>query len=237
MLKWFKRLFSTPSGSGSYDRTRKFAYGYRIPAGLGVRQELTGHASGLLTGLEAALTEPYLRQVKSRVIAAHPEISNAQYGWMELEMKRFFALTAIVRNVPMYSDDADLVWHEMLMFTREYQQFCDSFAGFYIHHQPNVAPAPKARALNWTTEPHSSSSMLRYSTCRQRISDCSALSINGKFSWSSWMSCSRQTIAGCAPRFVFAIRRILTFKPCRTASWRRFAAVRLKPIPSITRAI
>lgn len=59
-------------------------------------------------------------------------------------MKRFFLLTAILRHVPMYSDDTDLIWHEMLMFTREYQRFCEDFAGFYIHHQPNVNPAAAA---------------------------------------------------------------------------------------------
>ncbi|MBW5449316.1 hypothetical protein GE107_25140 [Cohnella sp. CFH 77786] len=138
MLKWLKRILGGPPAPEPQARPRTFAYSSVIPEALGIRPELEGDAHGLVRKLEEALQGPYLPQVRERVKFRHPEIGDAKYGWMEMEMKRFFLLAAVLRHVPMYSDDADLIWHEMLMFTREYQQFCDRFAGFYIHHQPNV---------------------------------------------------------------------------------------------------
>ncbi|WP_123041575.1 hypothetical protein [Cohnella candidum] len=138
-MNWFKRLFSS-SPARKPIRPRTFSYSYPIPERLGVRPELAEDANSLVSRLQESLAETYLQQVRERVKVRHPEIGDAKYGWMELELKRFFLLTAILRHVPMYSDDADLIWHEMLMFTREYQQFSERFAGFYIHHQPNVNP-------------------------------------------------------------------------------------------------
>jgi hypothetical protein len=139
MLNWFKQLFSSASGPRRSERAKPYYYSSHIPERLGIRSELAEGTRDLVRRLEIALKEPYLTQVKERVLSRHPAIGDAAYGWMELEMKRFFVLTALQRNVPMYSDDVDLIWHEMLMFTREYQQFCDEFTGFYIHHRPNIS--------------------------------------------------------------------------------------------------
>lgn len=59
---------------------------------------------------------------------------------MELifEMKRFLILASVLKSVPMYSKDVDEVWHQMLMFTREYKALAEGFAGQFIHHAPNV---------------------------------------------------------------------------------------------------
>jgi hypothetical protein len=29
-------------------------------------------------------------------------------------------------------------WHEFIMYTRDYSDFCQKFFGRYIHHQPNI---------------------------------------------------------------------------------------------------
>jgi hypothetical protein len=47
-------------------------------------------------------------------------------------------LTTIYENVPMYSREVDEIWHEMLMFTREYEAFSQKFIGRTLHHAPNV---------------------------------------------------------------------------------------------------
>ena len=39
----------------------------------------------------------------------------------------------------MYSVKVDDVWHEMLMFTREYEQFGKALCGGIIHHAPHTA--------------------------------------------------------------------------------------------------
>lgn len=55
------------------------------------------------------------------------------------EQKRFLMMTKVMKRVPMFSKDVDEVWHQMLMFTRSYESFCQSFAGEMIHHQPNLS--------------------------------------------------------------------------------------------------
>ncbi len=34
----------------------------------------------------------------------------------------------------------DLMWHIFLLYTREYQDFCNEYFGEFIHHQPDIAP-------------------------------------------------------------------------------------------------
>lgn len=39
-------------------------------------------------------------------------------------------------NVHKPMDPLDKMWHEFILFTREYHQFCDEFFGCYLHHVP-----------------------------------------------------------------------------------------------------
>lgn len=55
------------------------------------------------------------------------------------EQKRFLMMTKVMKHVPMFSKDVDEVWHQMLMFTRSYESFCQSFTGETIHHEPNLS--------------------------------------------------------------------------------------------------
>lgn len=47
---------------------------------------------------------------------------------------------SVVTSKPISpSQDVDMAWHEMLMFTRFYRQFAD-FIGHFIHHDPTPGP-------------------------------------------------------------------------------------------------
>lgn len=39
-------------------------------------------------------------------------------------------------NVHRPMDPLDKMWHEFILFTREYHQFCDEYFGCYLHHVP-----------------------------------------------------------------------------------------------------
>lgn len=39
-------------------------------------------------------------------------------------------------NVHKPMDPLDKMWHEFILFTREYHQFCNEFFGCYLHHVP-----------------------------------------------------------------------------------------------------
>ena len=55
------------------------------------------------------------------------------------ELKRFLILCAIFPNkqYPM-TRVVDPLWHEFIMFTRKYSEYCNLLAGHFIHHHPNT---------------------------------------------------------------------------------------------------
>jgi len=50
--------------------------------------------------------------------------------------------------VSMPSQLADDLWHEFILYTRNYQIFCQKAFGRFLHHTPAVALSPKNRASN-----------------------------------------------------------------------------------------
>jgi hypothetical protein len=118
-------------------RVKKYRYDQvQLPLGLDFRAELILQA--LENRITEGLTPSFLEQLKQRIMQSNPNISSAEYEWKLLELKRYFAMNAILRQVPMFSEPIDDIWHEMLMFTREYSQFCDRITGAMIHHTPHV---------------------------------------------------------------------------------------------------
>ncbi|MCM3496825.1 hypothetical protein M4D52_25595 [Paenibacillus lactis] len=95
-------------------------------------------AYALSKRLEASLPSALPDAVKQRVMTEYPELTEREYEWRWVELKRFFIMCAVMDRVPMFSKAVDEVWHEMLMYTYEYQQFSDRFLGRMLHHAPNT---------------------------------------------------------------------------------------------------
>ncbi|QGQ97471.1 hypothetical protein EHS13_22580 [Paenibacillus psychroresistens] len=118
-------------------RIKKIAFSEdNLPTGLNFRQEMP--LQDLELRLDKGLSALFLTQLKQRVLGAHPNVSSAEYEWKLLELKRYLAMNAILRQTPMFSEAVDEIWHEMIMFTREYQQLCERLTGGMIHHTPHV---------------------------------------------------------------------------------------------------
>jgi uncharacterized membrane protein YgcG len=137
--------------SGQPSRAVRPPHMDKPPAALGVP---AGHpARAAAETIEAALTASFETMVKGRVLGSKPEMTELQWQWRWFELKRYFLMCAVLRSVPMYSDKVDEVWHEMLMFTWEYGQFCQKISGGFIHHAPHTAdskPQPGERAwFDW----------------------------------------------------------------------------------------
>ncbi|HEX6923541.1 MAG TPA: hypothetical protein VF149_06920 [Bacillales bacterium] len=116
------------------------------PGNLGVRED--SRLGPLANRLELSLSDGYMQNVKKRVLA-HGTIKEDEYEWYLLEMKRFFIMTSLLKYVPMYSDKVDEIWHEMIMFTKEYETFCKDFIGEMIHHEPNLKREPDPQQRAW----------------------------------------------------------------------------------------
>ena len=56
----------------------------------------------------------------------------------EHELKRYLVLRVLNPNLrfPMASGPVDELWHNFLLFTQEYAEFCKQVGGSFIHHFP-----------------------------------------------------------------------------------------------------
>ncbi len=97
--------------------------------------------------LEDAYPTNYPEWIKERMIREQ-YISLTEWENRWFEWQRYLIMTALLPSVPMYSDEVDLVWHEMLMFTREYEEFSKRYLKTTLHHAPNV----ESKLLNETNE-------------------------------------------------------------------------------------
>ncbi|KAB8137822.1 hypothetical protein F9U64_07760 [Gracilibacillus oryzae] len=101
--------------------------------------------------LHRSFTDTYISQIKQKYVDENSENTERHFTWLFYELKRFYFMAAIFKEIPMYNLDIDDIWHKMIMYTRDYQSFCHDFIGDLIHHQPNAADDdgkdPDKRAL------------------------------------------------------------------------------------------
>jgi hypothetical protein len=91
--------------------------------------------------LEQSLSRSFMENVEERV-RRNNKLKENEYEWRLLDLKRYFILTSLLKETPMFSVEVDELWHEMLMFTREYDDFSKKYLGNTLHHSPNVAVEP-----------------------------------------------------------------------------------------------
>ena len=91
----------------------------------------------LSDNLERSLSKGYMENVEERVRKEN-KLEENEYEWRLLDLKRYFILTSLLKETPMFSEKVDELWHQMLMFTREYEDFSQKYVGTTLHHRPNV---------------------------------------------------------------------------------------------------
>ena len=111
-----------------------------MPGRLGVKEGIP--ASETIIRLELAIEKNYGSYVKERVMSKHGELLDFEFEWELLELKRYFLMTTVLKNVPMFSVHVDEIWHEMILHTRAYQAFCTEFTGRFLHHSPHLQTWP-----------------------------------------------------------------------------------------------
>lgn len=59
------------------------------------------------------------------------------------EFKKYMALISLGHtNLGMLSQEVDEIWHNFILFTREYGEFCETTCGQMVHHRPNTSRRP-----------------------------------------------------------------------------------------------
>ncbi|MBL3554186.1 glycine-rich domain-containing protein [Rhodovulum sulfidophilum] len=112
----------------------------------------------------------------------HPALKErmiAKVGWSEdftdelfNEMKRFLYLCATNEGSMAPPEDIDEIWHNFILFTVDYAEFCRDKVGTFLHHQPLTV---KQRA-------ESDGSMVERTLSAARASFGDTLSKNWEFS-------------------------------------------------------
>lgn len=62
---------------------------------------------------------------------------------IEIEFKKFMKL--VLREdgpLAMLDKRVDEFWHSFILFTPQYQEFCEKVIGFFVHHQPRTSYTP-----------------------------------------------------------------------------------------------
>lgn len=86
-----------------------------------------------------------------KLLKNHVVESWAEADTLFREVKRYLVLTAADPTIAwtMYSLRIDEIWHQFILFTRQYIEYCSQNFGRYIQHAPSTAPAvelPQRRA-------------------------------------------------------------------------------------------
>jgi hypothetical protein len=84
---------------------------------------------------------PYAKFLDKRLAARRPELSEEQRRLVFAALREYFQLCRVARKrmVAMPSQAVDDAWHEFILFTRQYQRFCASSFGRFLHHTPAEA--------------------------------------------------------------------------------------------------
>jgi hypothetical protein len=64
-----------------------------------------------------------------------------------------FLCSETTQSVAMLDEKIDAIWHQFILFTRAYTEFCQDYLGKFIHHLPNTSftPTTKYAALNFVS--------------------------------------------------------------------------------------
>jgi hypothetical protein len=92
------------------------------------------------TNQRAAYIDSYVfpERIIRKVHEQYPHLNDEQLAQVAKGLREFFHIVVHSRRrmVSMPSQAVDTAWHEFILFTREYQEFCSKALGRFLHHTP-----------------------------------------------------------------------------------------------------
>jgi hypothetical protein len=102
---------------------------------------LTDEQNYLLKKL-GSFEAPYLEE---KLLSDEKFKTREKYEEAFSEFKKYVALSKICGDditITMTSKEVDEVWHQFILFTPQYHQFCKEILGKYFHHIPKTSLTP-----------------------------------------------------------------------------------------------
>ena len=95
-------------------------------------------------------TAPWPPGLFERVQKRHPQLTRKDMALIGNGLRQFFLayLNGGRRYVAMPSEAADQLWHEFILYTRDYARFCEQAFGGPLQHTPAAALTPEKRQSN-----------------------------------------------------------------------------------------
>lgn len=97
---------------------------------------------------EVALREAALPQfLKRKLRETYPHLSGKDCELVERGLRQFFyaCLRSERKFVAMPSRAVDAMWHEFILHTRAYREWCELTLGWFLHHTPAEALGTRSR--------------------------------------------------------------------------------------------
>jgi hypothetical protein len=85
-----------------------------------------------------------------KMTRTYPHFTRKETSLVSRGLRQFFNayLRGGRRNVAMPSEVVDVLWHDFILYTKEYQAFCKGAFGQFLHHTPAVMLAPERKSSN-----------------------------------------------------------------------------------------
>jgi len=89
-------------------------------------------------------------QLLDKLTVKYPHFTRKETSLVSKGLRQFFMayLKGGLKPVSMPSEVVDELWHEFILYTRSYKEFCDGAFGSFLHHSPAVMLSPDLRASN-----------------------------------------------------------------------------------------
>ena len=80
-------------------------------------------------------------RITNKIVEKYPHLSPPQAALAIDGLREYFHVCNVAGNrmVSMPSQVVDVAWHEFILFTRQYQNFCRAALGRFLHHTPAEA--------------------------------------------------------------------------------------------------
>jgi len=107
---------------------------------------------GLKTRIQINFIEGFIfpKAINNKISKVYPHLSQEEIDFALESLKSFFIIShrAGLKPVAMPSQVVDLAWHEFIIFTKDYEYFCNRAFGQFLHHTPTEAMKSATTAKN-----------------------------------------------------------------------------------------
>lgn len=102
--------------------------------------------SSLLDRVLAYQNAEFVERLKDKLSLTHEEA-----GVLFVDMKKFLYMSANRHGQWSPPPQIDVAWHEFVLYTKDYANFCSKMFGRFMHHIPRSYLATNTKGGTWAT--------------------------------------------------------------------------------------